>query len=182
MADFARAMKMHPASLNKYLNGVQRPGATFQDKLRALGCDIDWLLTGKSNDDYVPREIDLAAIPVFEYVRAGTKSMLLRDEPTEKFYIKKSADNSRYGIVVKGDSMAPTVFDGNIVVASKITEPRDGDLCVVEFEDGERVLRRVYFHDHSCALTSDNPRFPPTTHKKSEIKSIHRVMEKITRY
>lgn len=182
MSAFARAIEMRPQTLNNYLSGEQRPGGILHQRLRALGCDIEWLMTGKSNDDFVPREIELAAIPVFDYIRAGTKTMILRDEPTEKYYIEKTTDNTRYGIIVRGDSMSPTVLEGNIVIATKIIEPRNGDLCVVEFEDGEKVLRRVYFHDHSCTLTSDNPHYPPVTHKKSEIKHLHRIMEKITRY
>lgn len=51
MSDFARALTMEPPSLTKYLNGSQRPGFVMQERLRELGCDIEWLMTGKKSGD-----------------------------------------------------------------------------------------------------------------------------------
>jgi transcriptional regulator with XRE-family HTH domain len=48
-AEFARALFMKPQSLNVYLSGKSLPGSDVLIKLRDLGCDINWLLTGKSN-------------------------------------------------------------------------------------------------------------------------------------
>ena len=47
MAEFARALDLPPQSLNSYLSGNFMPGNKMQSKLRELGCDIEWLMTGK---------------------------------------------------------------------------------------------------------------------------------------
>ena len=47
MSDFAKALEMRPQTLNNYLSGSSRPGGILQGRLRALGCDIEWLMTGK---------------------------------------------------------------------------------------------------------------------------------------
>lgn len=52
MADFARSLSMQPAGLTKYLNGKQQPGNIIQKRLRDLGCDIEWLMTGKTAVEY----------------------------------------------------------------------------------------------------------------------------------
>lgn len=47
MAEFARALGMRPQTLNNYLAGQAKPGNVLQARLRELGCDIEWLMTGK---------------------------------------------------------------------------------------------------------------------------------------
>lgn len=34
----------HPSTLYQYVQGQSRPGNRMQERLRALGCDIEWLL------------------------------------------------------------------------------------------------------------------------------------------
>lgn len=107
--------------------------------------------------------------------------MVLREEPSEFIY-SNTKDKSLYGVKVKGSSMEPLIRPGEIVMASKTAEVKDGDICIVTFEDGETCLKRIYFHDHSCQLISENKEFPPQIYKKSEIRFIHRVVERITKF
>jgi transcriptional regulator with XRE-family HTH domain len=48
LAAFARALGWIPQNLTPYLNGTILPGNALQAKLRKLGCDIEWLMTGKT--------------------------------------------------------------------------------------------------------------------------------------
>ena len=183
MTSFATALEMRPQTLNNYLSGNARPGGIIQARLRNLGCNIDWLMTGKEATIDLRHEVRLTEIPVFEFVRAGTKTMQLKENPSQHIPVVKSNDDSRFGIVVRGNSMDPEVKEGEIVVVSKKAEVASGDLCVVVFDDGETCLRRVHFHDHSVTLTSANEaKYPPAFHKKSEIEFIWRVMQKVTHY
>jgi len=63
----AKAMKMGEANLQQYLAGNRRPGFTVFMRLSKLGCDINWLLNGKSMIDNGKfrkrlRELDKAVI------------------------------------------------------------------------------------------------------------------------
>lgn len=50
----AKAMGVSPQHLNDYLNGRRTVGMKMQARLRKVGCDIEWLITGKSHpDDHV---------------------------------------------------------------------------------------------------------------------------------
>jgi repressor LexA len=127
--------------------------------------------------------MDLQRIPVFEYARAGSKSLVFDGEPSYYIATSKSKDDSRFGVVVKGNSMEPEIREGEIVVVSKKRDVKDGDVCLVLFKDAEACLRRVYFHDHGVTLTSANEKdYPPTLHKKSEIRTMYRMVQKITNY
>lgn len=55
-ADFARALGIVPQNITPYLKGERSPGAKMQSKLRDLGCDIEWLMTGKTAKEYKTQE------------------------------------------------------------------------------------------------------------------------------
>jgi plasmid maintenance system antidote protein VapI len=46
--ELARALEIKPQTLTKYISGEYLPGNTIQTKLRALGVDVEKLMTGKS--------------------------------------------------------------------------------------------------------------------------------------
>jgi transcriptional regulator with XRE-family HTH domain len=45
--EFSAALGMSQPSVSSYLNGTHTPGNKVQERLRSLGCDIEWLMTGK---------------------------------------------------------------------------------------------------------------------------------------
>jgi len=46
---FAEALGVGQASLSQYLNGRRIPGNDMQSRLRELGCDVEWIMTGTSS-------------------------------------------------------------------------------------------------------------------------------------
>lgn len=50
VSELAKHMDVLPQSLTAYIANRTTPGNVTQNKLRALGCDIEWLMTGKSNE------------------------------------------------------------------------------------------------------------------------------------
>jgi SOS-response transcriptional repressor LexA len=173
---------MDSSGVKKYIQNTYTPGPVLHTKLRALGCDIEWLMTGNKKEELEHLDnTPLFKIPIFEYVKAGGKSMVLREEPAEYLHTT-TKDKTLYGVKVKGVSMQPTIMEGEIVVASKTAQVKDADICIVVFEDNETCLRRVYFSDHSCTLQSDNKDFPPQTYKNKDIKTMHKVVERITKF
>lgn len=58
---------------------------------------------------------------------------------------------------VNGDSMAPGLYDGDLVVINTDeTEPRDGEVFVINYE-GEAVIKRLRRDGGQWWLSSDNP-------------------------
>jgi transcriptional regulator with XRE-family HTH domain len=43
---FAEALGIPQSTLSNYMSGAIRPGNKMQARLRELGCDIEWLMTG----------------------------------------------------------------------------------------------------------------------------------------
>ena len=70
----------------------------------------------------------------------------------------KIADVPDYdGIVdVKGDSMNPTIKDGDVAFVDFNFEPVDGKIYIIQHED-DTYIKRCYFESDKLTLKSDNP-------------------------
>ncbi|MEO0949529.1 MAG: S24 family peptidase [Cyanobacteria bacterium J06641_5] len=64
------------------------------------------------------------------------------------------------GVVVVGNSMEPTLFDGDIVIVSRETVEGGGDGVYVARIDGDLTVKRVAFVGSKVHLISDNPLYP----------------------
>jgi len=177
MADFARAVSMKPQQVYAYFNGKSKPGNKLQARLRDLGCDIEWLMTGKSALAGLEKEkVDLVEIPVYSHVRAGNKTLVFSERPIEYIAIPRSKDGTLFSLKVKGSSMKPVIQDGDLVIISRKKDAKSGDICLVVFEDGETCIRYVNFHDHMLTLTSSNADYKPETFKKGDVRWCYKVV------
>jgi SOS-response transcriptional repressor LexA len=180
---FAAALGMNRQGLNPYFAGV-KPGNILQDRLRELKCDMEWLLTGKKSEEKeVGETIPLMNVPVYAHVNAGEKKWVVSEDIVDYIAIPKSSDSTLFGLIVKGDSMYDEISDGDIIIISGKVEVKSGDLCVVEWMDGDRHLRRVTFDKNNIVLASkNNELFPPIITHKSKIRKLYRVMKHIRNY
>ncbi|KAB2924581.1 MAG: helix-turn-helix transcriptional regulator [Bacteroidetes bacterium] len=61
MKRFAEALEMNPSTLySGYLNGRSLPGPVLLVKLIDLGCNINWLLTGRETMTVQPSGVDMS--------------------------------------------------------------------------------------------------------------------------
>jgi SOS-response transcriptional repressor LexA len=98
---FSERMGMSSQQLNDILTERSPIGARIRERLNEIG-----FKERKENTDLPLETIPLMRIPVFNYIRAGGKAMVLRDTPSDHIITKKSNDESLFAVVVKGDSMA----------------------------------------------------------------------------
>ena len=61
-----------------------------------------------------------------------------------------------FTIDVVGDSMFPTIYDGDIVFVKRAADHVDKRIYVLDI-DGETVIKRVIFGNNQITLLSDNP-------------------------
>ncbi len=170
--------------LRPYLDGTRIPGNTLQARLRNLGADLEWIMFGeKKADNLQSNHLPLMNVPVYAHVNAGEKKWVVAEEVVDYITIPKSSDTTLFGLIVKGDSMYDEINDGDIIILSGKAEVKSGDLCVVEWMDGDRHLRRVAFDKNNIVLTSkNNELFPPIITHKSKIRKFYRVMKHIRNY
>ena len=85
-------------------------------------------------------------------------------------------DEQVYGVRVFGDSMLPIVKPGSIVIASLEASCQNGDLAVVVTQDGEAMIKLVYYKGEELNLRSTNPAYPDRNLPRSQVLHLHPVV------
>jgi len=105
---FAEALGMKAQSLYVYINGKSSPGAEIISKLLDLGCDINWLLTGRTdaNKGYVSNNnIDMRNGNVVGSMEGNAKTEINNNNndslKTENEFLKKEIESLREQIKTK---------------------------------------------------------------------------------
>jgi len=87
-------------------------------------------------------------------------------------------DESAFALEVKGNSMAPKIEDGDIIVVSPKLESRNGDICVIRVND-EDTVKRVKIEEQFVHLIPLNPEFEPMIVKRRDVGFVWRVVKVI---
>ena len=99
------------------------------------------------------------------------------------FTIPEMPEGKYYAFSVEGDSMAPTINSGDIVVCSKLNNKEEikPNAVHVMFDKTEGVVvKRLIVEDTMITCISDNPKHKPYSIKSSTVKDVYRVRRVIT--
>ncbi|MGE5365641.1 MAG: helix-turn-helix domain-containing protein [Bacteroidota bacterium] len=97
VSKFADALKMSQPSLSgNYLNGKSIPGGEMLAKLLALGCDIDWLLTGEKSHSQLSVSVAGNKAKGSNNVQGNTGSVAMANPPVYIQTGEKSFDVSNF--------------------------------------------------------------------------------------
>ena len=100
-----------------------------------------------------------------------------RDRIEDYLYVPGVPENS-YALKVRGDSMLPTIRNGDYVIFVPTTEIKNGDIVIVRNEWNEVILRRYRVKNGEVFLTSDNPEYP-TVRLSDDCRIIGRAVKKV---
>ena len=109
-------------------------------------------------------DLEQYKVPLVGSVAAGTP---IYDEEWPGEYVDAPV-NADFAIKVKGDSMEPDYFDGDLIYIRRLPDvPHDGAVCAMAIDD-ETTLKHVYRHDTGVMLTSNNPAYSPMIYSAAE--------------
>ena len=182
-------------TLQRWEKGEQVPNSNYLMRLaKHLGVRPEWLLTGagemyqqsSTNKKILPfqkpnslEKILLIEIPLLSSVPAGQTTPMFHPDYVESYVtIDNINDPNAFALIVKGESMAPKIEDGDIVVVSPKQDIRNGDICVIRVND-EDVLKKVKFNETNIHLIPLNKNFEPVTVRKKDITFIWKVVKVI---
>ena len=104
-------------------------------------------------------------LPIIGVVRAGAGGIAFEDNLGEEFieteFLKGHSPNEFFWSRVKGDSMEPRLFEGDLVLVRKQQSVDSGAYAVVLVDDEEGVVKRVTYTEDSITLHSQNHNYPP---------------------
>lgn len=146
---------------NPNLRTVQRIADYF-------GCPVSFIL---EDDDYHSEEQKPQGIPVLGVVRAGIPvecqeniiDYLPCDFPNKEEY---------FALMVKGNSMEPRMYEGDIVIVHSQPDAENGELVVAKVNGDEACVKKLIKFAHGIALQSLNPAYPLMQFSEDQIASM----------
>lgn len=119
-------------------------------------------------------------VPVFESVSAGFGALAnenIVDYMPLPFRTESEAKESLV-IKVKGDSMQPTICDGDFIQVRMQSSVDSGDLAVVYIDETEALVKKVDYGANYINLISLNPSYAPQVFSNADIQRV-RVLGKV---
>ncbi len=124
-------------------------------------------------------------VPILTDISAGKP--VSRDDPfpvgVADEYIDIPADVTdphAFGLRIKGDSMEPRLFEGDIVIVCPSWKARENRPVVAKVRGDEVTCKLFSRSNGMIVLTSINPKYPPQLYKESEIVWIYPVARAIS--
>lgn len=193
-AKFAARLDIATRTVQRWEKGEQVPDSNYLMRIAKFsGVSPHWLLTGEGEMFPQPaeegkvlqlptsryRKVDLVSLPLLSSVPGGAPSMIFHPDYVEKYIsVDDVNDAQAFALEVKGNSMAPRIEDGDIIVVSPKLEARSGDICVVRVNE-EDTVKRVKMEEQTIYLLPLNPEYEPMAIKKRDVTFIWRVVKVI---
>lgn len=169
--EIAKSIGVSPQTFNTWCKGIAIPR---MGKLQALADYFninksDLIEDKKLNIDTVPIESGYT-IPVLGRVAAGYGKEAV-EEVIGQIEISPAlaAKGDYFGLLIKGDSMIPTLYDGDTVIVQRVDDAESGDLVIALVNGHDATCKRLQKYAEGIALIPQNPVYEPMRFTESEI-------------
>lgn len=180
------------ASISQYINGSHKPSNQSSGAMASvLNVNPLWLMgfdvERMSDTDRFKRSAEsfnrkfaeneygrTIAIPIVRRVAAGIP-LTAFDEVLGYEAIPESmaTTGTYFALKISGDSMSPTVMDGDIVICRQQPDAEDGQIVVALVNGDDGLCKRLKkYSDGSIALMSDNASYKPMYFNSAEMDTI----------
>lgn len=171
-SSLARVLEILPQSVTAARKRKQIPGGWVEAIAEKCGVSADWLLFGsgpmRKDEGTAPSDVEIIFIPMVEAkLSAGHGSFETSGESERKyafrhdFLFRKGSIKDMVLMRVSGDSMSPSIEDGDIVLIDQSqNQPLPGRIYAVGVEDMV-YLKRVDAAPGKLKLYSDNTFYEP---------------------
>jgi repressor LexA len=193
-AKLAAKIDIATRTVQRWENGEQVPDSNYLMRIaRATGVTAHWLLTGEGEmfarasleSKIVPlptnryKRVELVTVPLLSSVPGGAPNLFFHPDYVEKYItVDNVNDANAFALVVKGNSMAPRIEDGDIIVVSPKQEAKSGDICVIRVND-EDTVKRVKIEADYLQLIPLNPEYEPMVVRKKDVTFLWKVVRVI---
>ena len=155
------AMKLgiKQASVSNWEAGKTLPDMKYLSKLMDIfNVQMDYLFSDEPRRDLDSIRVIRNAVPILGSIACGQK--ITPDTEPDGYADLPEGISADFALRCKGDSMTPTLIDGDIVLIRSQPEVENGQIAAVNI-NGETTLKRVYFRADGVHLIADNPGYQP---------------------
>lgn len=179
MRQLATIVGISQGSLSDIENGHSNPSSdTILNFVRLTDISVDWLLTGSGNmlkgnvqeplNDFVTVPLMSGRISAGVGVSADTSiesCMCFRRD-----WIRRKGDPDNMSLIrVSGDSMEPTLSNGDIVLIDHSRNYISDFGMYAISVDNSIMIKRLQPYADKVQIISDNPKYPPLTVQSHEV-------------
>ena len=171
LAQIEKEIEISNGYLKKFEKGEIEKPRLLIDRLQSKGLNPEYFLTGegvpKIEQPSIPASVQERIIPFIEnLLSADSQDKLLTIPGSQDFPDLKA-------LRVSGDSMAPTVKDGDLVVCG--VDGWQGDGLYVYLAQNFPCVKRLILLPDGYQIMNDNKIYPTWTCKTDEIEIVGRV-------
>lgn len=172
--ELAEKMGVSDAAVSYWLSGAKTPRMDKLVKLAKLLNVTIHTLTDEHGFEEFDHQLPNGLIPISQLQRHKIP-VLGSMAAGEPIYDAEFPDvvvdgplDADFALRVKGDSMQPGYFDGDLVFLRSVPDvPHNGSICAVSVDD-EATLKHVFRYPDHVMLTSDNQIYEPMLYQFSE--------------
>ena len=107
-------------------------------------------------------------VPVLGVVPCGEPIEAIEDI-IEWIEVVPSQAKGHFGLIAKGDSMAPFILDGDILIVNHSPVVDSGKIAIVKVNGDEATCKRLVINDAGLTLVPNNPMYQTLTFGPAEI-------------
>ena len=172
----AKAAQISQSGLSSIISGAVSPKEiTLQAIARALDCSVSELM-GEPAPGVIP--MIHAAVPILGNIACGQR--ITPDTTPEGYADLPDGIRADFALRCKGDSMEPTLIDGDLVLIRQQPEVEPGQIAAVNIA-GETTVKHLYPQNGGVLLVADNPAYQPIFASSDEQIIIHGLAVGYTR-
>lgn len=170
--DFADKINISKQTLYKYENNLitNIPSDKIEAAAKLGGISPAYLMGWESSPDIKPAKKKGVTINVLGQVAAGIPIEAIENViDTEEIAEEMAATGEFFGLQIHGDSMAPGICNGDIVIVRQQNDAESGDIVIVTINGTDATCKRLRKYREGIELISNNPSYEPFEFNNKEI-------------
>lgn len=187
--DLAKRLKCSKQAVWMYEKNQRQPSYEMLEAMAdVFNVPIGFLISEEDRSKAMSKQVGanyiavdaIVSIPIVGTIRCGPGGLAYQDieayvpaanvkHPSECFYLR-----------VVGDSMEPSITEGDLALIRKQDDVESGELAAVVINGEEGTLKRVIKKDGALILQAFNPAYPPRVFTGTDINTV-RIAGKVIR-
>lgn len=170
-ADISRDLNINQSTLSSWMSGRRIPK---MDKIDLL-CDYLKCSRDEIISDYAgttpARSIK---IPVYGSVAAGVPLEMIQDIRDDEEIPEAMARGGKafFALRIAGDSMAPRMVDGDVVIVQRQDDVESGDIAIVTVNSSDATCKKVVKTADGLMLMPLNPAYTPMFYTAAQCRDL----------
>lgn len=168
--DLINDLHLNKSAVSTWVNGTRLPR---MDKVDLLAKYFNIASLDLLEDRTAQKNITTTKscqVPVLGRVAAGIPINAITEIiDTEEISEDMAKTGEYFGLKIKGDSMEPRIYDGDIVIVRQQDSAESGDIVIAMVNGDDATCKRLIKYASSIALVSLNSKYEPMMFTDKEV-------------